>query len=154
MLREAGYAQRHDSKQLTKIDPENEVEFFYLRPRDIAVYVGEGTLDAGITGRDLLLDSGAGAEEILRLGFGHSRFRFAALPGTIGSEAELAGKRIATSYAGVVNGYLRERGSKPPWCASTALSRPASSSVSPTLSPTSSKPAVRCARRDWRSSVR
>ncbi|QLQ10554.1 MAG: ATP phosphoribosyltransferase [Nocardioidaceae bacterium] len=110
MLREAGYAQRHDSKQLTKIDPENEVEFFYLRPRDIAVYVGEGTLDAGITGRDLLLDSGAGAEEILRLGFGHSRFRFAALPGTIGSEAELAGKRIATSYAGVVNGYLRERG--------------------------------------------
>ena len=77
MLREAGYAQRSDSKQLTKIDPDNEVEFFYLRPRDIALYVGEGTLDVGITGRDLLKDSGAKAEEVLGLGFGRSRFRFA-----------------------------------------------------------------------------
>ena len=59
ILRESGYRQREDSKQLTISDPENGVEFFYLRPRDIALYVGEGTLDIGITGRDLLLDSGA-----------------------------------------------------------------------------------------------
>src|SRR5690349_13227674 len=68
MLREAGYAQRTDSKQLALTDPANGVEFFYLRPRDIALYVGEGTLDLGITGRDLLLDSGAKAEESLQLG--------------------------------------------------------------------------------------
>ncbi len=55
ILREAGYRQRDDSKQLTLTDTENGVEFFYLRPRDIALYVGEGTLDVGITGRDLLL---------------------------------------------------------------------------------------------------
>ena len=67
MLREAGYSQRADPKQLTRSDPDNDVEFFYLRPRDIALYVGEGTLDLGITGRDLLLDSGAKAEEVLRL---------------------------------------------------------------------------------------
>ncbi|WP_436700957.1 ATP phosphoribosyltransferase [Nocardioides sp. BYT-33-1] len=110
MLREAGYAQRSDSKQLTKMDPDNEVEFFYLRPRDIALYVGEGTLDAGITGRDLLLDSHATATEALQLGFGRSKFRFAARPGTAEKVEDLAGKRIATSYDGVVKRYLTERG--------------------------------------------
>jgi ATP phosphoribosyltransferase len=110
MLREAGYAQRSESKQLTKLDPENGVEFFYLRPKDIAVYVGEGTLDVGITGRDLLLDSGAKAEERLPLGFGRSKFRFAAVPGTCGSEADLAGKRIATSYDGMLGRYLESKG--------------------------------------------
>ena len=64
ILRESGYRQRDDSKQLTLTDTENGVEFFYLRPRDIALYVGEGTLDVGITGRDLLLDSGAKADEV------------------------------------------------------------------------------------------
>ena len=110
ILGEAGYAQRGDAKQLALTDPENDVEFFYLRPRDIALYVGEGTLDLGITGRDLLLDSGAKAEEVLNLGFGRSRFRFAARPGTVNSVADLAGKRIATSYDGVVRRYLEERG--------------------------------------------
>src|SRR3990170_4263701 len=77
ILRESGYRQRDDARQLTLTDAENGVEFFYLRPRDIALYVGEGTLDVGITGRDLLRDSGAHAEEILSLGFGRSKFHFA-----------------------------------------------------------------------------
>jgi ATP phosphoribosyltransferase len=110
MLREAGYAQRHDAKQLTLTDPGNGVEFFYLRPRDIALYVGEGTLDIGITGRDLLLDSGAKAEEAIRLGFGRSSFRFAAPPGVLSTPEQLAGKRIATSYAGIVRRHLEKRG--------------------------------------------
>ncbi len=110
MLREAGYKQRHDSKQLTLTDVVNGVEFFYLRPRDIAVYVGEGTLDLGITGRDLLLDSGAKAEESVRLGFGRSTFHFAAPPGVLSSLDDLAGKRIATSYDGVVERWLEARG--------------------------------------------
>jgi ATP phosphoribosyltransferase len=110
MLREAGYAQRGDAKQLSITDPVNRVEFFYLRPRDIAVYVGEGTLDVGITGRDLLLDSGAKAEEALQLGFGRSSFRFAARPGVLQRVEDLTGKRIATSYDGVVHRFLQERG--------------------------------------------
>ncbi len=110
MLREAGYAQRSDAKQLALSDPANGVEFFYLRPRDIALYVGEGTLDVGITGRDLLTDSGAKAEESLQLGFGRSTFRFAARPGVIARGEDLAGKRIATSYDGVVRRFLQERG--------------------------------------------
>jgi ATP phosphoribosyltransferase len=110
MLREAGYKQRTDTKRLTLIDGDNGVEFFYLRPRDIALYVGEGTLDVGITGRDLLLDSGAKASEVLTLGFGRSRFHFAAPPGTASGVGDLAGKRIATSYAGVVARHLEQHG--------------------------------------------
>ena len=110
ILRESGYRQRDDSKQLTLTDAENGVEFFYLRPRDIALYVGEGTLDVGITGRDLLLDSGAKAEEVLGLGFGRSKFHFAGPQGKYADLAELAGQRIATSYVGVVRTFLEERG--------------------------------------------
>ncbi len=111
MLREAGYRQRTDSRELVLTDPDNDVEFFYLRPRDIALYVGEGTLDVGLTGRDLLLDSGAAAQEVLGLGFGGSRFRFAAAPGTVTADvSSLAGQRIATSYAGVVRAFLDRRG--------------------------------------------
>ncbi len=110
MLREAGYRQRSDAKQLTVLDTENNVEFFYLRPRDIALYVGEGTLDVGITGRDLLLDSGADADEVRELGFGRSHFRFAARPGTLTSVEDLAGTRIATSYVGVVRRHLEAHG--------------------------------------------
>src|SRR3954451_22422514 len=110
MLRESGYRQRQDAKELTLVDVENGVEFFYLRPRDIALYVGEGTLDVGITGRDLLLDSGAKAEEVMGLGFGRSTFRFAGPGGRFTDLAELQGTRIATSYVGIVRQYLAERG--------------------------------------------
>lgn len=110
MLKEAGYTVRRDSKELVLVDADNDIEFFYLRPRDIAVYVGSGTLDAGITGRDLLLDSGANASEVLRLGFARSTFRFASAPGVAESAADLSGKRIATSYAGLVRAHLAERG--------------------------------------------
>ncbi len=110
LLTEAGYRQRRDSKDLATIDAENDVEFFYLRPRDIAIYVGEGTLDAGITGRDLLLDSEAHAAEALQLGFGASTFRFAAPVGAMTSVDQLAGQRIATSYPGLVGHWLAERG--------------------------------------------
>lgn len=110
MLAEAGYRQRRNAKDLVTLDPDNDVEFFYLRPRDIAIYVGEGTLDVGITGRDLLLDSGANAVENISLGFGASTFRFAAPIGQMSSVDDLAGARIATSYEGIVGAYLAERG--------------------------------------------
>jgi ATP phosphoribosyltransferase len=92
------------------LDADNETEFFFLRPRDIATYVGSGQLDVGITGEDLLLDSGANAEPIMPLGFAGSTFRFAAKPATAASVADLAGKRVATAYPGVVRSYLAEHG--------------------------------------------
>jgi ATP phosphoribosyltransferase len=110
MLTEAGYRQRSDSRELVLLDADNDTEFFFLRPRDIAVYVGSGQLDVGITGQDLLLDSAADAEAILPLGFAGSTFRWAAMPGAIGSVDGLAGRRIATAYPGVVQAWLDERG--------------------------------------------
>ena len=110
MLTEAGFRQRTDNRELVLLDSDNDTEFFFLRPRDIAVYVGSGRLDVGITGEDLLLDSGAQAETVLQLGFGESTFRFAGLPDTAGSVHDLAGKRIATAYPGVVSSYLAAQG--------------------------------------------
>jgi len=110
ILKEAGYRVRKDSKELVVVDPENSCELFFLRPKDIAVYVGEGTLDAGITGRDMLHDSGARVEEIIPLGFGRSTFRFAANPGDFDVVADLKGRRIATAYAGLLETYLAEQG--------------------------------------------
>ena len=110
LLREAGYRQRRDRRELVLADADNDVEFFFIRPRDVAVYVGAGTVDAGITGRDLLLDSGTGAVEHRALGFARSRFRFAAPEGTCASLEDVRGKRIATSYDGLVRRFLAERG--------------------------------------------
>jgi ATP phosphoribosyltransferase len=108
ILREAGYRQRNDVRDLIFIDPENDLEFYYLRPRDIAIYVGSGELQIGITGRDLLIDSAAEANEILGLDFGKSTFRFAAAT-QYSNETEIAGKRIATAYPGIVASYLNEK---------------------------------------------
>jgi ATP phosphoribosyltransferase len=110
MLREAGYRQRTDDRDLVCRDDANEVEFFYLRPRDIATYVGSGDLDLGITGRDLLIDAGAPAREVLDLDFAGASFRFAARPETLAGAGEVGGRRIATSFPGVVQSYLTERG--------------------------------------------
>ncbi|NLV80763.1 MAG: ATP phosphoribosyltransferase [Rhodococcus sp.] len=110
ILREAGYRRRTDSRDLTVIDPVNDVEFFFLRPKDIAIYVGSGELDLGITGRDLALDSGAPVQERLSLGFGTSSFRYAGPKGRDWQVSDLQGLRIATSYANLVRRDLAARG--------------------------------------------
>ena len=116
ILKEAGYKQRSDSRDLVLLDPDNGVEFYYLRPRDIALYVGTGELQAGITGRDLLIDSQANAEEALPLDFGASTFRFAApIEKNLDSKWDLkaiSGKKIATAYPGLVSDYLAKVGIK------------------------------------------
>lgn len=111
MLKEAGYAVRRDTQELHLVDDANQIEFFYLRPRDIATYVGAGSLDVGLTGFDLLQDSESPAEEIADLGFGHSTFRFAA-PKESGmvSAKDLQGKRLATAYPKLIENYLKAQG--------------------------------------------
>ncbi|MGW2091145.1 ATP phosphoribosyltransferase [Promicromonospora sukumoe] len=118
MLREAGYRQRRDTRELVLADPENDVEFFFLRPRDVAVYVGTGTVDVGITGRDLMLDSGADAVEHLGLGFARSTFRYAAPAGPgetapVTEIADIAGRRVASSYTTLVAQHLAKQGVEP-----------------------------------------
>lgn len=110
LLREAGYHVHRTGRELTLLDHSNQVEFFFLRPRDIAVYVGQGTVAAGFTGRDLLLDSAVPAREHLALGFACANFRFAAPPHSVNALSALAGKRIATSYDTLVKNYLDSQG--------------------------------------------
>jgi ATP phosphoribosyltransferase len=112
MLVEAGYAGRRDPHSLSAVDPRNDVEFFYLRPRDIATYVGSGALDVGITGRDLLLDSRSAAKEIATLDFAESTFRFAGPPGKYHGLNDLTDVRVATSYPGLVGDFLERNGVK------------------------------------------
>jgi ATP phosphoribosyltransferase len=110
MLTEAGYRQRHEARDLTVLDPTNNVEFFFLRPKDIPIYVGSGDVDLGISGRDLALDSGAPVSERLSLGFGSSTFRYAAPAGPRWSVADLDGKRLATAYPRLVTDDLARHG--------------------------------------------
>jgi ATP phosphoribosyltransferase len=111
MLREAGYATRRDSAELHLVDEANQVEFFYLRPRDIATYVGSGSLDAGLTGLDLLRDSRSKAAELADLGFGGSTFRFAAaVDSSFSALNDIQGKRVATAYPNLMADYLGEQG--------------------------------------------
>lgn len=110
IFKEAGYKQRSDSRDLILVDSAGGVEFYYLRPRDIAIYVGSGELEIGVTGRDLLIDSGALAEEILPLNFGGSTFRFAGPISSKYSVADLVGKRVATAYPGLVQSHLNDLG--------------------------------------------
>ncbi|BBX02678.1 ATP phosphoribosyltransferase [Mycolicibacterium moriokaense] len=110
ILSEAGYRRRTDPKDLTVIDPANNVEFFFLRPKDIAIYVGSGQLDFGITGRDLAWESDAPVRERLALGFGSSTFRYAAPADAQWRIEDLAGKRIATAFPNLVRKDLAARG--------------------------------------------
>jgi ATP phosphoribosyltransferase len=113
LLREAGYLRSHHPRDLVVSDPENDVEFFFLRPRDVATYVGQGTLDFGITGRDLLIDSKSKAKSILDLGYGQSSFRIAVESNKASSGiAGLAGKKIATSYPNILQDWLDKSGIK------------------------------------------
>jgi ATP phosphoribosyltransferase len=92
ILSEAGYRRRSDQKDLTVLDRANDVEFFFLRPKDIAIYVGSGDLDFGITGRDLARESEAAPA-------GHDW-----------SVADLTGRRIATSFPNLVRKDLAAKG--------------------------------------------
>ena len=112
ILSEAGYKSRGMTKALNIVDEANGVEFFFLRPKDIAIYVAKGLLDLGITGRDLAADSRVKVQELLPLGFGSSTFRYAAPQGQNWKVEDLDGKRIATSYPNVVRDYLTEHGMK------------------------------------------
>ncbi len=144
MLRDAGYRQRSDNRDLSLTDEANGVQFFYLRPKDIATYVSEGQLHLGITGHDLTEESSASVNEVLELGFGASQFRYAAPIANDWTVQDLAGKRIATSFPRLVRANLARSGSRPRTSsASTAPWRCRSSSRWPTPSPTSCPPAGR-----------
>lgn len=110
LLKEAGYKCSRSGRELMVSDPDNQIEFVFLRPRDIAVYVDNGIIELGITGRDLVLDSRADVSEVMALNFGRSSFCYA-VPNTSDlTPDKFDGLRIATSYPNVVLNDLESRG--------------------------------------------
>ncbi len=112
LIHAAGYNCKRYSRELIVSDTDNDLEFVFLRPRDIAIYVSKGILDMGVTGRDLALDSKANIKELISLGFGKSAFCYAVPENSNLSPASLGGKRIATSYPHLVQRDLDNRGVK------------------------------------------
>jgi len=112
IAKEAGYSCKRSGRELSVIDHKHDIEFVYLRPRDIAIYVGNGTLDLGITGRDLAFDSQADVQEVLPLNFGASRFFYALPKEKDLTPDDLDGMRIATSYPAIVKEDMQKRGLK------------------------------------------
>jgi ATP phosphoribosyltransferase len=112
ILEEAGYRQRRGKHDLTLLDTANDVEFFFLRPRDIPIYVGSGELDLGLTGRDYVQEAAAAVVERLALGFAACTFRYAAPAGCDWTVDDLDGVRIATSRPNLTAADLARRGMK------------------------------------------
>jgi len=112
LISEAGYKCKRYGSELVLLDIKNDVEFYFLRPRDIAIYVGNGFLDLGITGRDLALDSGTKVHECLALNFGQSSFYYAVPQSCSLTPDMFNGLRIATSYPHIVELDMERRGLK------------------------------------------
>jgi len=110
LIKEAGYRCGRTGRELSAVDTAHDIEFIYLRPRDIAVYVSQGIIDIGVTGRDLNLDAAEPAFEALALGFGRSSFRYAVPNESDLTPDTLHGKRIACSYGNIVRRDLEGRG--------------------------------------------
>jgi ATP phosphoribosyltransferase len=109
LLKRAGYRCVRSGRELVVSDTENNIDFVFLRPRDIALYVGNGIIDLGITGIDLAGDSGADVEVLFKLGFGKSRYCFATPKAKKMTVEQLNGLRIATSYPDLLRAELKKR---------------------------------------------
>lgn len=106
IVADAGYRGRSHPRELSVVDDDNDVEFFHLRPRDIATYVGQGRLDLGITGLDSVEESGSPADTVLALDVCRSVVRFAAPLTSAWGLDDLPDTRIATSRPRLLRGYL------------------------------------------------
>lgn len=111
MLAACGYRVSKSLRSLSTLDAENGVEFYFLRPGDIPMYVAGGILDAGITGMDFVEEKGVKPAKLLDLNFGASKL-CAAVPNESGIQAlkDIGALRIATSFPRIVGDYF---GTKP-----------------------------------------
>jgi ATP phosphoribosyltransferase len=110
ILAACGYKVSKSLRSLSTLDADNGVEFYFLRPGDIPVYVSKGTLDAGITGADFVAETAARPTKLLDLNYGKSKL-CAAVPveSTIKDLKALLGLRIATSFPRIAKSYYAEK---------------------------------------------
>ena len=113
LFRRAGYeivGLSRESRRLIFVSPENDMTFLIVRPSDVPTYVEYGGADAGIVGKDVLMEQESDVYEPLDLGFGACRICVASLRGE-GSNDRLSSKiRIATKYPRISERYFNKRG--------------------------------------------
>ena len=116
LFERAGYVISFTSRSYYPAIDDDEIECMMIRAQEMARYVEQGVLDAGITGRDWVVETGADVQEICELRFSKVSRRpvrwVLCVPNdsAIRSVADLAGKRIATEAVRVTNDYLGRHG--------------------------------------------
>ncbi len=114
----AGYRMTFPERSLYPTIDDEELETVLIRAQEMARYVEEGVLDAGITGKDWILENRARVHELVDLKYNKTSFRpvrwVLAVPETskILKLEDLEGGRIATEAVGLTRGWLKERGVK------------------------------------------
>lgn len=110
LLHEAGLVFRRQERTLFARCQEVPLDVTFIRAQDVPVLVAEGALDLGITGQDLVAETGVQIEERLVLGFGRCRLAVC-VPEQSGCQTlrELAGGKLATSFPGLTKRHLAEQ---------------------------------------------
>ena len=109
LLKQAGLSFRRQPRSLFALVGELPIEVTFLRTDDIPVLCAEGAIDMGITGSDLVAESGVDVITRLDLGVGKCRLAMCVpIESSITTPDQLAGRRIATSFPRVTGAFLRE----------------------------------------------
>ncbi len=80
-----------------------------VKPMDVPAYVEYGAADVGITGRDVILETGADLLEPLALGFGRCRIAVAAPRGASTADSNRPIVRVATKYPKITLDYFSRK---------------------------------------------
>jgi ATP phosphoribosyltransferase len=111
LLHDAGLIfEEHDRSLVARVQ-NHPLDILFVRTGDVIEFVNDGVADAGITGGDILAESGTGLPVLSRLGFGRCRLVAAALADSPFQAVEdLAGVRIATSHPNVARRFFADKG--------------------------------------------
>lgn len=113
LLQDAGLRFRRQDRSLFARVKEMPIDITFLRTDDIPILCAEGAIDLGITGGDLVEESGAELVNRMSLGVGNCRLAVCVPEeGDIQQPGDLDGKRIATSFPHVTQNYLANHGAK------------------------------------------
>jgi len=116
LFRRAGYKITFGSRSYYPTIDDDEIECLLIRAQEMARYVEDGALDAGLTGRDWIIENGADVHEVAELVFSKVSRRpvrwVLCVPedSPVRSVQDLEGKRIATEAVGLTSRYLQEHG--------------------------------------------
>jgi len=107
-------AVNRESRQLFAKTNDPEIELVFVRAQDIPHLVAKGATDLGITGYDLVRESGSDVVELLDLGFGYTKVVVAAheKSGIESAKDIKSGMRVATEFPNVAGRYFTEKGKK------------------------------------------